>query len=586
MKIKFLSFLLLLSLFGFSQKNEEKDLYDNISFLASDQLKGRKTGTPEGLKAAEYIKKQFEKAGLKLLFNNGFQNFDVVTDIKAGTNNHLVYSGTTYQYDKDFAVFSFSSNSTLESEIVFAGYGYDLNTDSVKWNDYKDIDAKGKWVMILLGNPEPEKENNRFEQYSKARTKVLTAKDKGAAGVIFINPVSLDKNDQLIALSYDKSTSNSGIPVINIKRSFANIIISGKSLKIEDLENEIITSKKPKSFNIPSMLKVSTDLILTKEKAQNVAAILVGADPNLKEEYIVVGAHYDHLGMGGESSGSRKIDTVAVHNGADDNASGVASVIEVAKLLKEKKLKRSIIFVAFDGEEMGLLGSGNFIKNPPVDLKKIDLMLNFDMVGRFNNNTKYITVGGSGTFTDAEKLLKNDNDTNKLKLSFSPEGYGPSDHASFYSENIPVLYFSTGTHPDYHMPEDDTEKINFKGLKTIVDYSGIVLTDIANLDHKPVFKESGPKTRSSQRAGLKVTLGIMPDFAAGEITGLKVGGVNKSGPADKGGMKKGDIITAINGKIVNNIYDYMDRLKVLSPGQLVSVDVLRNNEKIVLIIQL
>jgi hypothetical protein len=586
MKIKLIAIFVFLSLFGFSQNNEEKEIYNNISFLASEQLKGRKIGTPEGLQAAEFIKKQFVKAGLKLLCSNGFQDFEVVTDIKAGSNNSLSFDGSSYVYDKDFAVFSFSSNANLENEIVFAGYGYDLNTDSLKWNDYKDIDVKGKWVMVFLGNPEQEKSNSRFEPFSSARTKTLTAKDKGAAGVIFVNPVFLDKNDQLVALNYDKSSSNSEIPVINIKRTLANTILLKKLLKVEDLEKEIIKTKTPKSFYISEKINVSTELKLTKAKAQNVVGILEGSDPKLKDEYIVVGAHYDHLGMGGEGSGTRKMDTVAVHNGADDNASGVAAVIETAEKIKGKKLKRSVIFVAFDGEEAGLLGSGNFVKKSPVDIKKIDLMINFDMVGRFNETTKYISVGGTGTFADAEVLLKKDFDTNVIKLAFSPEGYGPSDHASFYSENIPVLYFSTGTHPDYHLPEDDTDKINVKGLKKIIDFSSIVLSDIANTDNKLIFKEAGPKNRSSQRSGLKVTLGLMPDFAAGEVKGLKVGGVNKAGPADKGGMLKGDIIVAIDGKSVTNIYDYMDRLKVLSSGQLVSVDVLRNNEKVILIIQL
>jgi hypothetical protein len=586
MKIGFFSILVFYCFFCNAQNNVGNDISSNISYLASDKLKGRKTGSPEGLLAAEFIKKQFIKARLKLMYKNGFQSFDVVTDVKPGNNISLGFKDNNYKYDKDFSVFSFSSNAITEAEIVFAGYGFDLNTDSLKWNDYKDIDVKGKWVMVLLGNPEQEKDNSRFEQFSKARSKTLTAKDKGAAGVLFINPVSLDKNDQLVALNYDKSTSNSGIPVINIKRTIANIILANNMCTVEGLENEIMSTKSPKSFLVTEKVKATTELNFSKTKAQNVVGYIEGSDPELKNEYIVIGAHYDHLGMGGEGSGSRKIDTVAVHNGADDNASGVAALIQAGKILSSKKLKRSVVFVAFDGEESGLLGSGAFVKEPPVDIKKIILMLNFDMVGRFNDKTKYINVGGSGTFDNAEALLKKDSDTNSIKITFSPEGYGPSDHASFYSESIPVLYFSTGTHPDYHMPEDDTEKINIKGIQKIVDVSCILISDLANNLTKPVFRESGPKTRSTHRSGLKVTLGIMPDFAAGDIKGLKVGGVNKGGPADKGGMLKGDIIIAINGKAVNSIYDYMERLKVLSSGQLVNVDVLRNNAKIVLIVQL
>ena len=248
-------------------------------------------------------------------------------------------------------------------------------------------------------------------------------------------------------------------------------------------------------------------------------------------------------------------------------------------------LNYNLLFVAFTGEEEGLLGSSYFVRHSPVDLKNIKLMLNFDMVGRLNQN-KNLSVGGVGTFDDAVKILNNDNDTNLLKLSFNKEGYGPSDHASFYGDSIPVLYFNTGVHGDYHMPEDDFDKINCNGLKTISEFAQKVIIDIAQNNYNLAYKEAGPKTKGGERTGLKVTLGIMPDFANQDIKGVMAAAVTPDGPAYRGGMQKGDIIVSLNGKPVNDIYEYMERLKNFSSGQTISVDVIRNNKNVILLIQL
>ena len=315
------------------------------------------------------------------------------------------------------------------------------------------------------------------------------------------------------------------------------------------------------------------------------AALLMSSKKT--DKYIVIGGHYDHLGMGGQGSGSRKPDTNAVHNGADDNASGTSAMLDLAARFSKLRPNSdyNFIFVAFTGEEMGLLGSSWFVNHPPVDLKKIKLMVNFDMVGRLNAKHT-LSVGGVGTFADAEKILKQDVDTNLLKLAFSKEGYGPSDHASFYSDSIPVLYFNTGVHGDYHTPEDDYDKINCEGMRLISDYTLKVITDIAQNNYNLSYLEAGPKSRTSDRSGLKVTLGIMPDFSNQDVKGVMAAGVNPDGPAFRGGMQKGDIVIGMNGKPVNDIYEYMERLKNFNAGQTITVDVMRGQKKIVLLIQL
>jgi hypothetical protein len=571
-----------------AQQADAAQLKKSVYYLASDELEGRKPGTKGCDKAAIYIRDAFSAAGLKLIADQGFQTFKVTTDIKAGKDNTLAVNGKAFTMGVDFSPFSISSNSSLDAEVVFAGYGFDFAADTVNWHDYNNIDVKGKWVMIFRGNPEPDNENSIFVAWSKERSKVLTAKDKGALGVLFVTTALYDKNDELISLGYDKSKSGSGIPVINIKRSVANTILAKSGKTIEALETAMNKDRKPSSFNPGTTVKANTDLYFSTVETSNVAAILEGSDPVLRNQYIVVGAHYDHLGFGGPGSGSRKPDTNAVHNGADDNASGVAAMIELARILSESKaaLRRTIVFVAFSAEEMGLLGSSWYTAHPLKDLKQTVLMINFDMVGRMNNETPSISIGGTGTFRGATGMLDTLLTACPFKASYSPEGYGPSDHAPFYADSIPVLYFNTGAHGDYHTPEDDADRINYKGIAEIVDLAEAVILKMDLSPQRTFFMEAGPKEKTKNGSGMKVRLGIMPDFTNTEITGVGVGAVTKGGPADHGGILKGDIITALNGKAVANIYEYMDRMKTFTTGQTISVDIKRGDKTLVLLIQL
>ncbi len=565
------------------------ELKFTIGFLASDSLKGRKPGTDGINTAADFIKDNFVKAGLTPLFESGFQDFELITKASLGKKNNLYFMGVKGVAAKDFTPLAFSKNALLNTKIVFAGYGLTVKTDSINWDDYKGVDVKGKWVMLLKGHPELSNNESKFNDYADERTKVLAAEDKGASGVIFITPVELDKSDELMPLNYDKSPSLANIPVINITRKLADTILTlSKKEKIADIEKKINTTKKSISFMIYEKLLIESDVQLQKQTTKNVVAMLEGSDPVLKNEYVVIGAHYDHLGMGGVGSGSRMPDTVAVHNGADDNASGVAGIIELAQKLSAEKtsLKRSIIFVAFSAEEMGLIGSKYLVKHLPVKAEQVKAMINLDMVGRLSLTEPSLMVGGTGTSAETEDILKELATKTTIPLKYSPEGYGASDHAAFYAENIPVFFLTTGAHVDYHTPFDDADRINYDGEKQVLDFAYILSKKIINLPKALTFKEAGPKSNGGYKGGLKVTLGIMPDFAAQDNKGLRADLVRKDGPAEKAGMLKGDIITAIDGKSVKNVYEYMARLKSLQKGQLISVDVLRNGQKIVLLVQL
>ena len=583
----FTLFLFLILSHALNAQNSIQKVKDNLYFLASPELQGRYPGTKADSASVGFIQKYWSDLGLQLPYNNGLQEFKVTTSVDASANNSLSVNEKTAVYDKDYSLYSFSSNANLEGDLVFAGFGIVFESDSMKWNDYKNLDVKDKWVLLMKGDPEPQNNNSVLIPFSDARTKVMFAKDRGAKGVLFTGGTQNNKTDDLVPLLFERAVVSAGIPVLDVKRSWLDANILPANQPVDSLESFLMRKVSPTDLKLNLRIKAQTELIRNEVTTFNVIGILPGHNPILKDEYIVIGAHYDHLGMGGEGSGSRTPDTLAPHVGADDNASGVTSVLELAARFAKSDInhQRSIAFVLFGAEEMGLLGSRYFVKHMPFEPKSINAMINLDMVGRLNE-TKSVVIGGTGTSAETESILKELSVKTKLQLSFSPEGFGASDHASFYAENVPVLFFSTGAHADYHTPADTPDKINYEGMMEVIDFVEIVTNEFSNKPEKLTFTEAGPKERTTGRRGFKVTLGIMPDFTSISTDGLGVGGVTKGGPAERAGMKKGDKITGINGMSVGTIYDYMNRLKQLKPGQRVNVDVLRNDENLVLIVDL
>ena len=560
------------------------ELQNHIRYLSSDSLKGRFTGSTGDSLAAEYIRDELASFGMTPLSGDGLQRFKITKRVVSGKENSLMINGISYKPEKDFMPLSLSSNSDLEAEVVFAGYGFSIDIDSLKWNDYSGLDVKGKWVLVLQADPESEKSKSPFIPYSGDRDKALLAKDMGAAGILMVSGPAFDPKDTLEPIN--SKAFSVDIPAIRIKREVADLILSGSKNTVSALEKKLNETRKPTSFSTNINVSGKTEIIRETDNTRNVVMLLQGEDANLKNEYIILGAHFDHLGMGGQGSDSRAGDTVAVHHGADDNASGVAMMLELAEkfALTKESHKRSIICVAFTGEEEGLLGSKQFVDQPVIDISKVNAMINLDMVGRLNQ-TNTIQIYGVGTATGLKDLIYSKTDTSVIKLTLLDEGYGPSDHSSFYGKNIPVLFYSSGAHLDYHTPADTYDKINYPGMVKISDLIFNVARELSSSSSRLHFKESGPKLETVRyRRGKGVTLGIMPDFAGIIKNGLGVDAVDKGRPADMGGMKKGDIITAINGNKVNNIYDYMSRMGQLKPGQTISVEVLRNDKKEVLLV--
>jgi len=568
-----------------SQNNPEitsSELKSHLLFLAGPELKGRAPGTPEDSLLMDYISREFSSYGLEFFSGNGIQSFDFISSTKQGNSNSIIINGTENAASADFMPFSFSSGAEVDAPAVFAGYGFDIKNDTLSRNDYAGLDINGKWVVILRGNPLSNDQKNAFSSAEKDRDKVMLAKDKGAAGVLLVSGSKFDSRDELNAMSVN--LSEVGIPCFQVTRSFADKILAPGNTDLSKLEDQLYQKQVINSFEILVQVKGVSDLIRQKTKTGNVIAWQKGSDPELSEEFIIIGAHHDHLGMGGQGSSSRMPDTLAVHYGADDNASGVASVLEIAEKFSKLKPGRSIIFTTFGAEEKGLIGSAYFVANSPIPLEKIELMLNMDMVGRLSDST--LQINGTGTSLEFKSILREREKDAPFKFSYSEAGYGPSDHASFYTKDKPVLFFTTGAHQDYHTPNDAVDSINLEGLRDITSYVADLAMYFSGFEQGLTYKEAGPKESSSGRYRGKVTFGIMPDVSSEGTQGLKILAVTEGKPAASAGMKKGDIITAIDGKAVGNIQDYMFRLGQLKPGDRTMVTILRNGTRLEILVQL
>jgi len=370
-----------------------EELFKHIEFLASDSLKGRYPGTAEDRIAATYIAKEFKNAGLQTIFNDGLQVFEIQSKIKLGKNNWLKINNELFVVGEDFAPISFSASQQLNAGIVFAGYGFEIRSESQEWNDYQNIDVAGKWVLILRGEPEIENRDINFSEYNSLRSKAILAKDKGASGVIFVSGKYFDESDALSSLDNPEGKIN--IPVIQVKRNIADKLFMQVNKTTESIENQVKESKQALNFVIPSMLDCQTDIVSESNQTFNVVSELL-INPDF--EYIVIGAHYDHLGFGGPGTGSRNPNTYAIHYGADDNASGTSALIEIAEKLNSIRdsLRDNFLFVAFGAEEMGLVGSKHFVNNLPISDTLIKAMINIDMVGRMRSE-RNLQIGGIGT---------------------------------------------------------------------------------------------------------------------------------------------------------------------------------------------
>lgn len=529
----------------------------HVRHLADDALEGREVATRGERCAAAYLVDRLREAGLRPAGPGGswFHGFPVRTGTRAGPAATLEISGEPREAGKAWTPLGFSAAGDVRAPLVYAGH---LLSRPGRTDDrWAHTEVEGRIAVVEWGDPDmPGGEGLRADAHFKA----TVAAGRGAAAVLVLLPEGRDLPD-LAA----EARAALGIP--------AAVLGSGAA--------EAVRTAARRGAH--ARIAVAPEPVFSE--ARNVAAVLPGSDPARAGEYVIVGAHYDHLGWGGESSldpGRR-----AVHNGADDNASGTAALLEIARrLASEGPFPRSVLFLAFTGEEQGLWGSARFVADPSVPLDRAVAMLNLDMVGRLGGGP--LAVSGVGTAREWEELLRDANRElpEPLELALAPDGYGPSDHASFHGAGIPVLHFFTGTHPQYHRPEDDWELIDGPGLERVTDLAAAVTRRLAGSPGAPAALTpadgggDAPSREEREGRGYGPYLGTIPDMVPRAEPGLRLSGVREGSPAERAGLRAGDVVVSFGGREVADIYGYTYALREHEPGDAVAIVVLRDGARI------
>ena len=563
--------------------------FKHVSFLASDDLKGRGNGTPELQRASEYIASQFRMLGLKPAGDKGsfFENFQITTGTSYGSGNAISFDTRKLAIDSDFEPLSISPSAQIDGPLVFAGYG--ITAPDLQWDDYMGLDVKGKIVIVLRHEPQEMDPKSRFDgtnmtSHATFMNKAINARQHGARAVLFITDPNNhpEDKDTMSATMRDIGADDSGIAALRISRAAVAPLFEKAGKSISSVQQEMDNSFKPESFDLKSSAHVVTDVSRIRKTVHNVIAELPGSDKQLRNEWVVVGAHYDHLGLGDEHSLAPS-QLGQIHHGADDNASGTAGVLEFARLasLHKQAFKRSILFMTFAGEEDGLLGSNYFVNHPTVPLNSIVGMINMDMIGRVTNNR--LNVLGVGTSPEFKSWIEEFNKTVGMQLNFSASGHDGSDHISFDGKHIPILFFFSGLHSDYHRPSDTADKINSDGAISVLKLVAMSAERLANAAMRPQYtavpeerSANGPISSNSSN-GYGPYFGSVPDFRD-DIKGVLFADVRADSPAGKAGLKAGDTLVEFGGQMITNLYDFTYALGNKKVGDVVTVVVQRNGQ--------
>ncbi len=541
-----------------------ESIHEHLAVLASDSLEGREVGEIGEWKASRYIVSVFESLGLEPKGDSGSyrQQFSFTKRIELGPDNRLVLNGRTMNLREDYLPLDQSGPGTFSfDEVVPVGYG--IVTDDSSYNDYAGKNVAGKAVLISRYSPETDAsaglstdsikaDTNRLEKYSVLTDKVMTALNHEVSGIFFFTPPGHD--DTIITLGVTR-VKPKDVPIIFLRR--------------HGLEKLGLNISSPDIFSASG----ETDLIRVRDTGYNVVAGL----PGKSDTTVIIGAHYDHLGWGGPSSRYRGREK-KIHYGADDNGSGTSVLLELARYFSARKdsLRHSLLFITFSGEETGLLGSTHYVRNWTIDRSLARMMINMDMIGRLNRQEKGLMVMGVGTCPEFSEYFS-DLDTTDLKITLTESGAGPSDHAAFYHDSIPVLNFFTGAHEDYHTPDDVIEKIDFDGCVTVANLVAGMISHFDNESRPLVFHRTKDTGEGRHRSSFSVTLGVMPDFIS-EVDGLRIDGVSPERPADRAGILKGDIIIQMGEVRIGDIYDYMNALGKFRLGDTANVILVRQSD--------
>lgn len=570
----------------------DSDPKDTLPYLAGDELQGRGVGMPGLDMAADFIASEFAADGLKPApgASDFFQKFDFTTQSGPGPKTTLSIPGRTLTLDEDYLPMRFSIEEKFSAPAVFVGYG--VSAPEAGYDDYDGIDVKGKVVIAMRYEPMNARGQSRLVPASGAAewsnhatfdAKAKAAADHGAAALLLVNPP--DSEPDLLLPFSGAFASEATIPVLQVKQTVVEQLLGqAQAPDLKALRQQIDSTFKPCSISLgeePVSGEVQIDTITAHLK--NVVGILPGAGPNANQ-FVIVGAHYDHLGLGrlGEPFGPRG----SIYHGADDNASGTATVLELASRFSQSPPpSRSIVFICFTAEEEGIVGSQYFVNHSPIPLDKTIAMVNLDMVGRVREQTLY--VGGQGTAKDFDAILAQADLDSPLHLrSIGRGGLGPSDHMSFARRHIPVLFFFSGIHADYHRPTDIAAKINYEGIGEVSDFTSRVITSLETMPQDPYIVEAdrdsmhlfgspffGPSPMP------RVELGVLPDLGSSDShVGVLISGTRPGTPAQQAGLREGDLLVQFGDQKLENLMDLDQALGRSKPGDRITLKIIRGTQ--------
>ena len=562
----------------------------DIKLLTEPKMEGRGDGTKGLVRAEHVLEARYKSLGLEPAGSKGYlQPFVVTTGAKLKGKNHFVVengkTNTEMKVEQDYMPFSFSRSGVETTPLVFAGFG--ITAPEFDYDDYAGLDVKDKFVVVLRYEPKgfvAKTMSASMTRHAGIVTKAINARNHGAKGMILVNgQLGEGEEDILTRFGSVSGPEDVGILLVQVKNAAADEWFRAVGKTVKEAQVQINTNTKPTSFAFPDSMRVNLTVGVETLRAtvNNVLAYM----PGKTDEYVILGAHYDHLGRGTFDSLAPSM-IGQIHPGADDNASGTAGLLELARVLSPLKgqLERGILFASFAGEELGLLGSAAWVKDPTKPLDKAVAMLNMDMIGRIKDNKAY--VGGVGTGSDFQKVLDDARGDAPLKFEISQGGYSSSDHTSFVMKRIPVLFFFSGLHSDYHKPTDTWDKINSGSAAILVNVVARATVDLANDATKPTFVEviennphAGMPVSGSGGGGYGPYFGSIPDFGQTE-NGVRFSDVKPGSPAAKAGLKAGDVLVQFGSKPIKNLYDFTDALRSSKVGDVVPVTVWRDGKEL------
>jgi Tol biopolymer transport system component len=577
-------------------------LHAVVSYLASDDLEGRLAGSPGGRLAGDYISRQMDGVGLKPVGTNTgfFQEYEFNAGARVLTNDNQLSLRSAggisveFEIERDFRPLAFSASAEVEAPVVFVGYGLSAPGKAGEgYDSYAGLQVSNKIALVLRYVPEEVDAKRRAElnRYAGVRYKAMIAREHGVKGVLFATGPSSPNAGELMTMSSDSSLSGSGVAIASVSSNVVNALFAGSGKSLQELQAGL-DKENPHAeaglqlTNLRVHLRTGVEHI--RKTDRNVLGMLPPGESKgsagAAAECVLLGAHYDHLGHGETGAMNRKGEEGLIHSGADDNASGVAALLALAGSLAQQRtanpaaFPRGIIFAAWSGEEIGLIGSSWFAEHPALPLTNIVAYLNFDMVGRLHDNK--LTLQGVGSSPLWTKLIEKRNVAAGFNLTLQEDPYLPTDTTALYPKGIPVLAFFTGSHEDYHRPTDKADTLNYAGAERVARFAQAMVMELESAA-RPAYAEVARRDSGGGRESLRAYLGTIPDYAS-DVQGVKLSGVRAGGPADKAGLKGGDVIVEFGGTKVANIYDYTYAMDAVKIGQSVTLVVLRHNERLTL----